>query len=328
MRIAIFACLITLFSACQIGQKGYVIEGTLSGYETDSLYFYDELDWLSPNTIKVPVVDGKFRYEGICEKPVRLKIWGDKPSVNEAPPLLGTFLLDNFHYNIEVGFKKLNIQTDNPDQQVYAKLVAIKDKDEAVKAMQEHLSSPGAVTFYYNNKARYDDNIKQVAKSFTGRAKEGLDYTRLSNMVYAKTGTKTGMPARDLTVYGLDGQPAQLLSDDGKATLVYFYQPEGDDHYPYVHIKRAYEKYKGSNINFKGFCMHVRDQKWIMDADYCEIPFPVYGGTDNKVNRIEEHYGVKTSPSILLVNKDGKIVTCLPWYKITGKLDEMIEKTL
>ncbi|WP_430815952.1 TlpA family protein disulfide reductase [Carboxylicivirga sp. RSCT41] len=328
MRIIIYVCLIAMLSACQTGQKGYIIEGALSGYETDSLYFYDELDWLSANTIKVPVVDGKFRFEGYCEAPVRLKVWGDKPSFNEAPPLLGTIFLGNYHYNIEVGFKKLKVETDNPDQIVHAKLIAIIDRDEAAKTIKEHLDSPAAVNFYYNNRARYDDNIKQVAESFTGRATKVPDYTRLMNMVYAKTGVKEGMDARDLTVYGIDGQPARLLSDDGKATLVYFYNPEGDDHYPYNHIKKAYEKYQGSNINFKGFCMHVRDQRWIMDADYCEIPFPVYGGTDDKINRIEEQYGVHVSPSVLLVNKEGKIITCLPWYKITGRLDEMIEKAL
>lgn len=325
---ALFACLLVILASCQMGNKGFVIEGTLSGYETDSIFFYDDLDWLSANTKKVAVVDGKFRYEGTCDEPIRLKVWGDKPSVNEAPPLLGTFFLGNHNYKMVVGYKTLDIETDNPDQIVHAKLTSTKDRDEAKRILEENMDSPAAVNFYYYNKARYDDNIKQVAEKFTGRAKDSPDYTRLLNMVYAKTGTKEGMPARNLTVYGLDGKPAKLLSESGKPTIVYFYNPEGDDHYPYSNILKIYEKYGKGSIDIKGFCMHVRDQRWISDADYCNIPFPVYGGTDDKINRVEDVYGVSVSPSFLVVDKEGKIVGLGPLYKLYKDLDQLVEKAL
>lgn len=327
LKLAIVACLIVFLWSCQTEKKGYVIEGTVSNLKTDSLFFYDELDWLSPNTIKVPVVDGKFRIEGYCDEAKRIKVWGDKPSPTALPHDVGAFFLGNYNYTMEISKTEFKVNTDNPDQIVYAELEGIKDRDEAIEAVKKHLDSPAAVNFYYYNKARYDDNIVEMANSFTGRAKKSTEYQRLDNLVYAKTGIKKGMPARDMTIYGLDGKPRQLIEKNGKPTLVYVYMPEGNEHYPYSRIKKVYEKYKSSPINFIGFSRHVRDQQWISDADFCEIPFPVYGGTDDKVNRIDNIYGIRISPSILLVDKNGDIITCAPYHKI-GNLDELIQNAL
>ena len=330
--VGVICFMLVVFCSCQQQEKGYVVEGTITGLDTEGLFMFDAVDMNSGKNKFVEVKDGKFRFEGTCKVSTMMRVWSCSKTKKEEENYLGLFWLGSSNYKLNIDANnlddvKLKVDTEDPNQKIFNDFHATEDKAEQFEIITKNCSHPAAVNRFYSWWARFlpISETKRMMKMFKGEAKASREYDRLEAFVYSKKDAVSGKPAKDFTIYGMDGKEESLLSKNGNLDLIYFYTPD-DAAYPYRQIKELYKKYKDSPINFKGVCMNVTGQDWIRDAQFSGLPYPVYGTDLNWVNGVIMTYGVNSLPWILLVDKDGKIIESDG--RSEANFDELIEKSL
>lgn len=371
--VGILCFLLVVFCSCQQEEQGFIVEGEITGWETDSLNILADILIKDRINQTIKLIDGKFQIEGTVKEPTHIKIWTVPADWKGKSKFIGSlYVSNNYNYKVNIVGKEFNVITEDPNQKIWKSLtdmivegkqkltnlniqgdkIGKSDKSEKEKikliddlrdelfivsednkkaqleAIHKHRGCVPAVDFFYYRWSRHlrIRQTQKIAKQFTGEAKASLVYSQLATFVFSKTEIREGKPAPDFTVYGMDGKPETFLSNDGKLNLIYFFYPDNKSPNPYWKIRALYGKFKGRQINFKAVIMNPKGCDWIRKMQYADFPIPVYGGDGNRITGIYQTYGVNSTPSLLLIDTDGKIIQKNSFHSLNW--DEVIENAL
>ena len=232
--------------------------------------------------------------------------------------------------------------TEYADASAYlleSKVMGFREADEEgreaiLKEVQQHLKDYGvrrdeAGIAYGISQAIEGQNPKLAAKAYGEFAKlvaasEDEDIKELAPL-FEGPSRRLSLEGSKMDVFGttLDGEEFDWESYRGKVVLIDFWATWcGPCLAEFPNLKDAYEKYHDQGFEIVG--VNIDDRKFAVEQylDKNTLPWPQLHQEEDG-NAMAEHYGVNSIPFIVLVGKDGKVISTEARGR---KLQEHLEK--
>jgi len=82
---------------------------------------------------------------------------------------------------------------------------------------------------------------------------------------------------------------------------------------------------RGNQINFISISIDKAEKDWYKALDEEKLPWPQFLGSSQTAKNISKNYNIKSIPTFLLINPDGKIIFS---GHDSGELEIALEKNL
>lgn len=345
MKIIYYILTILLLGACQQGEEGFVVKGTIKGYTGTKLYVREIIPennaWFNDT---IQVVNGNFEFKGSVETPRlvyfipqdfqgryelflenseielsvvngcyrEMKVTGSKnhDEFLHLSQAAKNMLLDYYKYE-----ERKNLGYKN-DQESYQRLVDSTDiwlDRLLVFLMCQNNYKESQVLPYLASEWIKGEDIERMEKFL-----EGLDENAKNN-VYARHCAKVlgqakkvrpGNLAYNFTLQDIEGREYRLSDYKGNYVLLEFSASWcGWCKLELPFLKQVYELTKGSS--FKMFTINLDKEKnlWEEDVKKENLPWPVLSDLRAFEGDVARQYNVSGIPVIYLIDPEGKIVS-------------------
>ena len=176
--------------------------------------------------------------------------------------------------------------------------------------------------FTYNQ--IYLDQVNQLFNSYQDTAKALKDFRE--SLVQASALVQ-GTPLQEEKIITTKGDTIKLTSQiqNGKYTLIDFWASWCIPcRASFPHLRKMYEQ-RGNQINFISISIDKAEKDWYKALDEEKLPWPQFLGSSQTAKNISKNYNIKSIPTFLLINPDGKIIFS---GHDSGELEIALEKNL
>ena len=136
-----------------------------------------------------------------------------------------------------------------------------------------------------------------------------------------------GTPLQEEKIITTKGDTIKLTSQiqNGKYTLIDFWASWCMPcRASFPHLRKMYEQ-RGNQINFISISIDKAEKDWYKALDEEKLPWPQFLGSSQTAKNISKNYNIKSIPTFLLINPDGKIIFS---GHDSGELEIALEKNL
>lgn len=176
--------------------------------------------------------------------------------------------------------------------------------------------------FTYNQ--TYLDQVYQLFNSCQDTTKALKDFRE--SLVQASALVQ-GTPLQEEKIITTKGDMINLSSQiqNGKYTLIDFWASWCMPcRASFPHLRKIHEQ-QGKQINFISISIDKAEKDWYKALDEEKLPWPQFLGSSQTAKNISKNYNIKSIPTFLLINPDGKIIFS---GHDSGELEIALEKNL
>ncbi|MDO4165675.1 MAG: AhpC/TSA family protein [Bacteroides sp.] len=264
LMMAVCTAVAVSLSSCADKPKGYVIEGSVVGTESGTIYLKKYEDRAFTDADSAVITDGKFRFEGVTPEDLAYGLTTVKDS---RSPLM--FFLANEHINVQIDESANAITVSgSPVNDLYFSNQALVGQDgyridSLVAAHPSSAVTPYLLMHYF----AWSMNLEQL-NTLRSQLDASLNGTFYVNQIDSLMGRleslQVGSVAPDFTLLDPNGQPLSLSSFRGKYVWVDFWAswcPDCRRENPSV--VAAYQRFKDKNFTVFGVSLDRKEEAWL-----------------------------------------------------------------
>lgn len=363
-KITYLLALAAVFAACNSGNKGYTVTGTIEGATDGDTVFLQTVEGRQLVKMDTTIIkDGTFIFEGTQDTAVSRYVSYQsegkegmtmdfflengkiniKMSQNEASAT-GTANND-IYQEIRVQLNDVNKQmmeiynsmsdttlTDEQRQAKGQKMDELQDKTVAISkaGISKNITNPVGIlllkqNFYYMDVAELDPLMPQIPAAFSN------DETiiKIKNNVEKMKATAVGQKFTDFEMLTPEGKSVKLsdYAGKGKVVLVDFWASWcGPCRREMPNLVEAYAKYKGKNFEIVGVSLDRDGEAWKDGIKKLNITWPQMSDLKYWDSEAAKMYAVSSIPHTMLIDGEGTIIARgLHGDELEAKLTEVIK---
>ena len=350
-------------SACNSGNKGYTISGTIEGAADGDTVFLQERSNREFNKIDTAIISkGGFSFEGSQDSTVNRYITYAKGD-NQ---LIMDFFLENGKIDVKMGkeensavgtpannaYQEFRTQMSalnnkqneiyesmgNPaltDEQKEAKLKEMNSLEEEMMkiikdGIQKNIENTVGVFLLgqYNYYLEYTE-IEPLLKKVPAAFQSNETIVHLKELVKTAKATAVGQKFVDFQMKTPEGKDIKLsdVAGKGKVVLVDFWASWcGPCRREMPNLVEAYAKYKTKGFEIVGVSLDRDLQSWKDGIKQLNITWPQMSDLKFWESEGSRLYAIRSIPHVVLIDKDGTIVARgLHGEELQAKLAELIK---
>lgn len=315
-----------LWIACQQKHDGYVIRGEVDGASDGMVYLKAFRNKMFANVDSVPLVKGKFKFQGKVEVPLLYGIATDKM---RYPVQL---FIENTEMKVQVSADGEKITIDNsPVNDIFLanQERVFEDSYNIDSLVARYPASPVAAFFlyrYFTYQLPLED--LKVTRARLAPELNSLVYVRdLDKIIETLEKVQIGCPAPDFTLPDTAGVDVSLSAFKGKYVLLDFWAswcPPCRKENP--NVVEAFRKFKDKNFTIVGISLDKSREAWLKAIAHDQLTWTHVSDLKYWDADIAALYGVRAIPSNVLINPEGIIVAKdLREEALHRKLEELLK---
>lgn len=345
-RVLLAITTIVIFGACEINQKGYVIQGSINVYDAGIAILKQRKNSEFVKLDSSVITKGKFEFIGSLKLPEMYYI-----SINDTLPHLRLFA-ENSRISIDVHVDSLR----NPEingSSVQAKLDAYNEKmlpfnEQLRLSYKEYLKADkegekekakelemkfdqisddqkkvalGVVAQNSDNVLApylvwgtlvYDlsiDELSKLASGFSPEIKESIYVDQINNHISVLKKVAIGEPFTDIVMEDPEGNIKKLSDLEGKLVLIDFWASWCRPcRQENPNVVALYNEYKGKNFDIFGISFDKDGDKWKKAIDDDDLTWHHVSDLKGWNSAAGKIYGVRAIPHTILISPDGIIL--------------------
>ena len=325
MAIGIMAMM--MVTSCTVENKGYTIDGEVSGVKDGMVYLKKYVEKSFVDVDSAVITDGKFKFEGVVSEALAHGLTIQKES---RRPLV--FFLDNDAMTVKLNEsdKKLVVTGSSVNDIYMANAPIVRSKGYSLDSLlSEHPASPVSAYFVVKDFA-YKLNLEEM-KSVRSKLDASLDGTsyvqQIESMIARMEKVQVGSEAPDFTLPDVNGNLVSLSSFRGKYVLVDFWAawcPDCRKENP--NIVSAWEKYKNKNFAILGVSLDRNRDQWLAAIEKDKLTWTQVSDLKYWSSEAAVLYCIRWIPMSFLIDPEGKIVAIgLEGEELHNKLEELLK---
>lgn len=354
-----------VFAACNSGNKGYTVTGTIEGAADGDTVFLEAMQGRR-QSVKLDtaiITNGTFTFEGTQDTVANRYITYKS---NEDNGLVMDFFLENGKINVKMSesgksatgtanndiYQEFRVQSDGLNKQMMAIYESMSDTtltDEQRQAkgtdmdkleqqmietgktfITKNITNPVGVhllkqNFYYLDVADLDPLMPQIPAAYNN------DETiiKIKNNVEKMKATAVGQKFTDFEMQTPEGKTVKLsdYAGKGKVVLVDFWASWcGPCRREMPNLVEAYAKYKGKNFEIVGVSLDRDAEAWKDGIKKLNITWPQMSDLKYWDSEGAKMYAVSSIPHTMLIDAEGTIIARgLHGEELEAKLVEVIK---
>ncbi|WP_300703096.1 TlpA disulfide reductase family protein [Bacteroides sp.] len=365
MKKLIYLLAVTaVFAACNSGNKGYTITGTVDGSANGDTVFLETVEGRQFVKLDTAVIEnGTFTFKGTQDSAVNRYITY-KPAGKEGIAI--DFFLENGNINIKMSqdeksatgttnndiFQGIRVQMDGVNKQmmtIYESMsdTTLTDEQRQAKGQEmdaldnklieiakaeigKNITNPVGIlllkqNYYYLDVADLDPLMPQIPAAYNNDEV----ITKIKNNVENMKATAVGQKFTDFEMLTPEGKAVKLsdYAGKGKVVLVDFWASWcGPCRREMPNLVEAYAKYKNKNFEIVGVSLDRDGEAWKEGIKKLNITWPQMSDLKYWDNQAAKMYAVSSIPHTMLIDGEGTIIARgLHGDQLEAKLAEVVK---
>ena len=338
-RAIICVFLFTVLVSCSEREKGYRINGRISGENIAlkqgeayllSLSVYERI------RDTVPVKNGRFLFRGVIKTPgkIAIRIRGLKGAL--------IMYLENENYVITGNSSELGkSNVDGGETNTLLTLIEARKRgglpEEEVMAMRKKLAEENPLSAFAldclveESKVMSETNeVKHKLEAFKAdnRYRDNVNISIIEGNIEKKRGLDPGNPAPEFSMKDVAGNTIEIsgVFKKNRLTMLYFWAGCNNESRIFnSRLLKIYNTYNPLGLEIVGLSLDDIPAEWLNAIRNDRLPWLQLSDLNGTLTPVVSYYEINSIPQNTFVDQQGKIVKRkVPW----NELEKFIEKSL